>query len=368
MIGWLDISIKILLREKKNFWATQHYCYGYPTPISLGYPSVPMAYPVPPPPPTATTRFGYCPDQMSSPPHHRSYHPGSPDSESASSSSKSPQTPSATTAAPNTNTTTSVDPASNNAAAVAAAAAAAAVATGSQQHQALVTPLVPSSSPRYSNPTTDRVKETIARANSVPMEFYHTEFLEYSKETYERKIGSRNKRKRQQQQQQKNEEAASNKKQKLEESSCSLVNANATTTATATTEDAFVSVAPADDFDEDDIKDDENLRGSLEDETDPEQLTSAELRRQIHIQSEQKRRAQIKDGFDELRKHLPGCNNKKMSKAALLNRTVQQMQHLKAMQVELLEEVERLMQENENLKKFQHDVFQRQAMEKMYTF
>lgn len=52
-------------------------------------------------------------------------------------------------------------------------------------------------------------------------------------------------------------------------------------------------------------------------------MTSAELRRQIHIQSEQRRRAQIKDGFDELRKHLPGCNNKKMSKAALLTRSKQ---------------------------------------------
>ncbi|CEI99006.1 hypothetical protein RMCBS344292_13101 [Rhizopus microsporus] len=71
----------------------------------------------------------------------------------------------------------------------------------------------------------------------------------------------------------------------------------------------------------------------------------------IHIQSEQKRRAQIKDGFDELRKHLPGCNNKKMSKAALLTRTVQQLQHLKNMQTELLSEVERLIQENESLKK-----------------
>lgn len=50
-------------------------------------------------------------------------------------------------------------------------------------------------------------------------------------------------------------------------------------------------------------------------------MSSAEIRRQIHIQSEQKRRAQIKDGFDELRKHLPGCNNKKMSKAALLTRS-----------------------------------------------
>jgi hypothetical protein len=51
-------------------------------------------------------------------------------------------------------------------------------------------------------------------------------------------------------------------------------------------------------------------------------VSNAEIRRQIHIQSEQKRRAQIKDGFDELRKHLPGCNNKKMSKAALLTRSM----------------------------------------------
>ncbi|KAG1437676.1 hypothetical protein G6F56_012992 [Rhizopus delemar] len=45
--------------------------------------------------------------------------------------------------------------------------------------------------------TKARVKEMIDRANSVPMEFYHTEFLEYSKETYEKKMESkRNKRKR----------------------------------------------------------------------------------------------------------------------------------------------------------------------------
>lgn len=50
---------------------------------------------------------------------------------------------------------------------------------------------------RFNNPTTARVKEMITRANSVPMEFYHTEFLEYSKETYEKKMeNKRNKRKR----------------------------------------------------------------------------------------------------------------------------------------------------------------------------
>ncbi|KAI7897434.1 uncharacterized protein EV154DRAFT_541244 [Mucor mucedo] len=182
------------------------------------------------------------------------------------------------------------------------------------------------SKPRFNNPTTARVKEMITRANSVPMEFYHTEFLEYSKETYEKKMESkRNKRKRTDE-----NDTSFEKKQKI------------------------VFEEKEEDSEEEILLDDN--------------LSSAEIRRQIHIQSEQKRRAQIKDGFDELRKHLPGCNNKKMSKAALLTRTVQQLQHLKGMQNELLSEVERLLQENEALKKFQHGVLQRQAMEKMYTF
>lgn len=50
---------------------------------------------------------------------------------------------------------------------------------------------------KFSNPTTARVKEMIDRANAVPVESYHTEFLEYSKETYEKKMESkRHKRKR----------------------------------------------------------------------------------------------------------------------------------------------------------------------------
>lgn len=48
---------------------------------------------------------------------------------------------------------------------------------------------------------------------------------------------------------------------------------------------------------------------------------NSELKRQVHIQSEQKRRAQIKDGFDELRNELPSCINKKMSKVALLHKS-----------------------------------------------
>ncbi|SAM02309.1 hypothetical protein [Absidia glauca] len=211
----------------------------------------------------------------------------------------------------------------------------------------IINPLVASSSSTFSNATTARVKETIARANSIPVEFYHTEFLEYSKETYERKMDAkRNKRKRPSQQDHTN-------------GSHSLDTMTKQANSKRTKKQQLDTMNDSDDdFDVDDL---ENM-------TDAQGVCNAELRRQIHIQSEQKRRAQIKDGFDELRKHLPGCNNKKMSKAALLTRTVQQMQHLKSMQSELLSEVERLIQENDNLKKFQHGVLQRQAMEKMYNF
>ncbi|KAI9250028.1 hypothetical protein BY458DRAFT_590289 [Sporodiniella umbellata] len=93
---------------------------------------------------------------------------------------------------------------------------------------------------------------------------------------------------------------------------------------------------------------------------------NSELKRQVHIQSEQKRRAQIKDGFDELRNELPVCVSKKMSKVALLHKTVQHIQHLKSAQVTFLAEVERLTKENSCLRKFKEATLQSQAMEKMY--
>ncbi|KAI8329976.1 hypothetical protein BC941DRAFT_441782 [Chlamydoabsidia padenii] len=95
--------------------------------------------------------------------------------------------------------------------------------------------------------------------------------------------------------------------------------------------------------------------------------TTAEMRRQIHIQSEQKRRAQIKDGFEELRSELPACLNKKMSKVALLHRTVQHLQHLKSSQSTILAELERLVHENEQLRSFQQTILQKQALENMYS-
>jgi hypothetical protein len=77
----------------------------------------------------------------------------------------------------------------------------------------------------------------------------------------------------------------------------------------------------------------------------------AELRRQIHIQSEQKRRAQIKDGFDDLRRQLPNCHSKKLSKAVILSRTTVYLQQLKQHALTLQAEVERLAEENARLRR-----------------
>jgi hypothetical protein len=74
---------------------------------------------------------------------------------------------------------------------------------------------------------------------------------------------------------------------------------------------------------------------------------ATELRRQMHIQSEQKRRAQIKDGFEELKAELPGYQNKKMSKALILAKTLDFVRQIKQEREVLLGELERLRMENE---------------------
>jgi len=252
------------------------YSYGMTVPM-------PVAYQPPPPYPMPTARVSYHPYVSET-----LTHPGSPESTSTSST---PHTPPLRAQASNESLNSAIG---------------------------------------YSSTTAARVKETIAKASAVPMELYHTEFLTYSKEAYERKSSDNRKVKRKRAQS-KDEPTVGAKKGKKRST-------------------------PDDDEDDED------------DEDDMDDMSNAELRRQIHIQSEQKRRAQIKDGFEELKKHLPGCQNKKMSKAAMLTRTVQQIQHLKKTQNDLLAEVERLVAENENLKKFQHGVLQRQAMEKMYAF
>jgi len=91
-------------------------------------------------------------------------------------------------------------------------------------------------------------------------------------------------------------------------------------------------------------------------------LRIAEQRRQVHIQSEQKRRAQIKDGFEELRVQLPQCMTKKISKAQILSKTTQYIQQLKSSHFTLAQEVERLQAENERLRQFKDQVMQQNAL------
>ncbi|KAI9497341.1 hypothetical protein BDB00DRAFT_756730 [Zychaea mexicana] len=177
-----------------------------------------------------------------------------------------------------------------------------------------VTPVAAASTTSTAGTTAHHViSEKIAQVNKLPESFL-PEFHQYSKETYEN--GSSNSKKR---------------RRNHKEDGDNIDNS-----------------------------------ASSDQEDDMDSVSAAEMRRQIHIQSEQKRRAQIKDGFDELRQHLPGCVNKKMSKAALLHRTVQHLQHLKSTQGALLAELERLANENEQLRKFQESVLHKQALDRMY--
>ncbi|KAI9022911.1 hypothetical protein CLU79DRAFT_751253 [Phycomyces nitens] len=169
-------------------------------------------------------------------------------------------------------------------------------------------PLMPSTSTSSSSSSSSSIlNEKIAQVNRLPESFL-PEFHQYSKEAYENGSSQNRKRKRQ-------------------------TKAN----------------------------DDDDNSSEAEDDMD-----AAEVRRQVHIQSEQKRRAQIKDGFDQLRQHLPGCLTKKMSKAALLHRTVQHLQCLKKAQSELLASLDKMAKENERLRSFQDSFLQKQALERMY--
>lgn len=195
-----------------------------------------------------------------------------------------------------------------------------------------------------SSSSVEFLNEAFAKASSLPESFY-PEFLQYSKETYEQSTGGGPNRKKQRRYLQTldNKDSASEdgnkanpqQQQRQQQQQQQAENAG------------------------DESDNDEEMSNST--------LTSTELRRQIHIQSEQKRRAQIKDGFEELRNELPACLNKKMSKVALLHRTVQHIQHLKDTQMSILSELERLVHENEQLRKFQEGVLQKQALENMYT-
>ena len=78
--------------------------------------------------------------------------------------------------------------------------------------------------------------------------------------------------------------------------------------------------------------------------------TATEIRRQMHIQSEQKRREQIKGGFDGLKAELPGSQHKRISKSLLLIRAIEYFRQLKAERQIIAQELDRLRMENHRLK------------------
>lgn len=197
------------------------------------------------------------------------------------------------------------------------------------------------SSTTSSAAATAYLNETIAKASALPESFY-PEFLQYSKESFEQSSTQRstNGKKRARMEEEKGQQQFSSSS-----SSCS-----------------------SEEDDEDEQRPSRKQKVEQQ-QQQPQDSTSnvTELRRQIHIQSEQKRRAQIKDGFEDLRTELPACLNKKMSKVTLLHRTVQHIQHLKSTQMTILAELERLVQENEQLRSFQQGVLQKQALDNMYS-
>jgi hypothetical protein len=78
--------------------------------------------------------------------------------------------------------------------------------------------------------------------------------------------------------------------------------------------------------------------------------TAAEIRRQMHIQCEQKRRSQIKGGFEALKAQLPGYKHKKLSKAMILVKSIEFMETIRHDYQVLVQECERLRNENAHLK------------------
>ena len=77
--------------------------------------------------------------------------------------------------------------------------------------------------------------------------------------------------------------------------------------------------------------------------------TAAEIRRQMHIQCEQKRRSQIKYGFEELKAHLPGFKHKKLSKAMILQKSIEFIGQIKREHQMMIQEMEILRAENARL-------------------
>jgi len=82
------------------------------------------------------------------------------------------------------------------------------------------------------------------------------------------------------------------------------------------------------------------------------QLDLVEQKRQTHLQSEQRRRAQLRDGFDQLKAELPnGFQNKKMTKAELLTKVTSYVRQLKQRHEIMTTEMVRMREEMVQMKR-----------------
>jgi len=67
-----------------------------------------------------------------------------------------------------------------------------------------------------------------------------------------------------------------------------------------------------------------------------------EMRRQFHLVCEQTRRKAIKDSMEELKSHVPTCENQKLTKAVILAKSIAYLQELKMQYTATSEELTRL--------------------------
>eukprot|EP00127_Corallochytrium_limacisporum_P004511 Clim_evm11s166 gene=Clim_evmTU11s166 len=78
-------------------------------------------------------------------------------------------------------------------------------------------------------------------------------------------------------------------------------------------------------------------------------LSKNEARRQAHIVAEQKRRNNIRSGFDDLQALIPACNtripNQKQSKTAIIGKTIAHIESLEKSRSQLQAEVNEMMEE-----------------------
>jgi len=118
-----------------------------------------------------------------------------------------------------------------------------------------------------------------------------------------------------------------------------------------------------------------SLEGGDDVDDNASTMSQVEFRRQIHIQSEQKRRAEIKDGFEELRRQLPTTyTGRKLSKAVLLQKAVSHMKNMQRKESFLLDEISRITQtcvylnaELEKEKRMGALYRQKQTLDKIYS-